>query len=279
MLPAGFRPANRPLQAGRKSALFLPFLILCTAAAQSPAAYILKLQGAWKANDRPIWAGEVVRAGERLHSGNPDDSISLVLYDGAYLKCEPGKPRPPKCAQPIDLPAEAPPNGVIAAFFDRLTNRDLPAIPFVPSRGIGPPPPVQLRDAVLSPKGLVVDFADALSGPPPSDLHVTLKPLELPPSCPTLDAKLTSHATTAGLPDLKPGCMGLYQLSSADYSMEAAAPATVLFVPAAQNDRASKLLAEAADRASQWQDASDPEKRMFLRVSLSAIRQILRTTK
>src|SRR5439155_26307082 len=115
-LRAGFRPANRPLQAGRKSVPFLPFLLICTAAAQSPAAYILKLQGAWKANERPIWAGQVVHAGERLHSANPDDSISLVLYDGAHLKCEPGKLRPPKCAQPIELPAEAPPKGIIAAF-------------------------------------------------------------------------------------------------------------------------------------------------------------------
>jgi hypothetical protein len=259
--------------------LFLPFLLICTAAAQSPAGYILKLQGAWKANDRPIWAGDVVHSGEHLHSNNPDDSISLVLYDGSYLKCEPGKPRPPKCTQPIVFSPETPPKGLIAAFFDRLTNRDLPAIAFVTSRGIGPPPPVQLRDAVLSPKGVIVDFADALSGPPPFDLHVILKPLELPQSCPTLDAKLASQATTVGLPDLKPACMGLYQLSSADNSMEAAAPATVLFVPAAQYDRASKLLAEAADRASQWQNASDVEKRMFLRVSLSAIRQILRTAK
>lgn len=248
--------------------------------AQTPAGYVLGAQkDAWTAKSadgktRTLSQGGLIYAGDQLSSNPPGAALSLVMSDGTYRRCAKEYVASPTC-KPFTVPAAPETPKLLKAFFDRLSNKNLPPLASVTSRGAEGTPPVQLRDAVLQRKGEIVDFADAVSAPPPSDLHLLLEPMELSDSCPLLQVKLTAHTREAGLPGLKPACFGIYQLSSTDQSMETALPATVLFVQPAQFETASKMLAEAADRASQWQGASEAEKRTFLRVTLSAVRQTL----
>src|SRR5947199_3054431 len=128
MTRAGFRKIGFvPPWRFRKPAMgrlasFLPLLLACSAAAQSPGGYVLKLQGSWMVDNHPLHVGDVVRANQLLNTANPDDSISLVLYDGTYLNCVRGKTRPTKCTLPINIHTEAKREKLMLSLIKRLTN-------------------------------------------------------------------------------------------------------------------------------------------------------------
>jgi len=263
---------------------FAALVVLSGAAAwgqSDPAAgYILKCAGAWTASlngkERPLKAGAVVNPGDKLHSNPPDALLGLVLYDGTYLKC----PNADKCKQPLEIPARPAPQGTLSAFLDRLQNKHLPPVAFVTSRAAGAPvPPVELRDAIVTPAGSRLDLTPALSDAPPLELHFYLEPLDAPAGCEAMLFKLAASARTVEVSDFHARCNGLYQLSATDDSMLAAYPATILFVAPADAARAARTLDEAASATARWQLAGEDEKRTFRRLTLGAIQQTLQSAK
>lgn len=263
----------------RSLATFAVFFVIAAWGQNDPAAgYILKCAGIWTAShngqDRPLKAGTVVNPGDKLHSNPPDAVLGLVLYDGTYLKC----PSSDKCKQPLEIPARAKPQGTISAFLDRLQNKHLPPVAFVTSRAAGSaPPPVELRDAVVAHAGTLLDLSRVLSGAPPVELHLYLEPLDAPAGCGAELFKLAASAGTLEASDFDARCNGLYQLSGTGDSMEGAYPATILFVAPGQQARAERMLDEAAGATAQWQLAGEDERRTFLRLTLGAIQQSLRS--
>jgi hypothetical protein len=161
----------------------------------------------------------------------------------------------------------------------RLSNQQRPPINFVTSRGFGPPPPIKLKDGVLPATGANVDFSKALSAPPPSDLRLILKPIELPTQCKPLELKLSPGIHSMVIPGLVPACLGLYELASTDKAMESASPATVLLLSPNQLAGASKLFSDAAALSGRWRDLDEDEQHSFSRIALSAIQQSLQSQK
>ncbi len=166
----------------------------------------------------------------------------------------------------------------LSAFLDRLQNKCLPPVAFVTSRAAGSThPPVELRDAIVIPAGKRLDLSGVLSGAPPAELHLYLEPLDAPAGCGAVLFRLAASARTTEASDFDPRCNGLYQLSGTGDAMEGAYPATVLLAGAGQRARAQRMLDEAAGVTAQWQSAGEDERRTFLRLTLSAIQQSLRS--
>jgi hypothetical protein len=255
------------------------FAVAAQAQDDPAAGYILKCAGQWTASrngqDRPLQAGTAVKPGEQLHSNPPDALLGLVLYDGTYLKC----PNSDKCKQPIRIPPREQAQSAIAAFLDRLENRHLPPVAFVTSRGAGTgPPPVELYDAVV-PSGARLDLSAVLSAVPPVEMHLYLEPLVAPSGCGAMLFQLAAQQRSVAAGDFQPQCNGLYQLSATGESMQGAYPATVLIVAPAEQARAARRLAEAAGATANWQSAGEDERRTFLRLTLGAIQQSLKSSR
>ncbi|MDR3698218.1 MAG: hypothetical protein P4L56_01205 [Candidatus Sulfopaludibacter sp.] len=261
------------------------FAIWCAVAGQAqdnPAAagYILKCAGQWTASlngqDRPLQAGVAVKPGEQLHSNPPNALLGLVLYDGTYLKC----PNSDKCKQPIRIPPREQAQSAISAFLDQLENKHLPPVAFVTSRAAASgPPPVELRDAVVPSGAARLDLSSVLSAAPPVELHLYMEPLDAPAGCGATLFKLPAQERSVEAGDFQPKCNGLYQLSGTGDSMEGAYPATVLIVAPADQARAAHRLAQALELTAKWQSAGEDERRTFLRLTLGAIQQSLKSSR
>jgi hypothetical protein len=261
-------------------AVFLLFSLAGQAQDDPAAGYILKCAGQWTASlngqDRPLKAGNAVKPGEQLHSNPPNALLGLVLYDGTYLKC----PNSDKCGQPIRIPPRAKAQSALSAFLDRLENRHLPPVAFVTSRAAGSaPPPVELRDAIVPSGTSRLDLSPVLSAAAPVELHLYLEPLDVPAGCDAALFKLAPHERTVEPGDFHPKCNGLYQLSGTGDTMEGAYPATVLIVNPSEQARAARELSQAVAATSQWQSAGEDERRTFLRLTLAAIQQSLKSTR
>jgi hypothetical protein len=263
----------------------LAFLSVFSMYAQTDdaAGWVLSADGTWTASakggqPRKLQAGVVVKPGESLQGTPADANLGLVLYDGTYLRCGRSNPSKPSCKQPIAIPERAKSKGILSAFMDQLTNKHLPPVAFVTSRGAqSAPPPVELRDAVLPVNGNTLDLTFALNRTAPEDLHFYLEPLDAPKGCTDLIFTLPKSAQSAKAPGFQPGCEGLYILSSTDSSMQGVYPATVLFVPPAKQARAEKMLEDASHVTAGWQSAAENEVRTFRRLTLGAIQQSLRS--
>ncbi len=256
---------------------FLALLLSVAGRAQTdpPSGYVLKCAGQWTATrngqDRPLKPGVVVNPGDKLHSNPPDAILSLVLYDGTYLKC----PASDKCKQPIQIPPRAQAQGTLSAFLDRLTNKHLPPVAFVTSRAAGSPSaPVELHDAVLAGGGAELDLSAVLSATPAVSIPLYLEPLDAPAGCDATLFKLPAGQREVDAP-LPARCNGLYQLSGTGESMEGTYPATMLLVSPGERADAERRFRDAVAAAAQWHGAGEDEKRTFLRLTLSAIRQSL----
>jgi hypothetical protein len=264
----------------------LIFVAVLSSAQSDPAGYILKASGAWTATlngqNRSLKAGATVNPGDKLHSEPTDAVLGLVLYDGTYLKC--GRQNPDagsaRCRQPIEIPARQQSQNIFSAFLDRLQNKHLPPVAFVTSRGAeSGPPPVELREAVVSSAGSSLDLSSVLSKTAASELHLYLEPLDAPQGCADMLFAVRAGARSVPAGKLQPRCNGLYQLSATDASMQSAYPATILIVAPASQSRGSRMLSQAAERAAQWQSAGEDERRTYLRLTLGAIQQELRSSK
>ena len=259
-------------------AVILALLLAIAGQAQGdpPAGYVLKCGGQWTASqngkDRPLQSGTVVNPGEQLHSNPANALLTLVLYDGTYLRC----PSSDKCKQPIQIPARAKAQGTISAFLDRLQNRRLPPVAFVTSRAAGaPPPPLELHEAVVATGGPRLDLSAVLSATPSTPLSLSVEPLDAPRECAATLIQVSAGERSVAGEEIPPRCNGLYQVTAGGEAMQAAYPATVLFVDASQKPEAERRLQEAVLATAQWQAAGEDEKRTFLRLSLGGIQRSL----
>ncbi|HWD00571.1 MAG TPA: hypothetical protein VG456_27630 [Candidatus Sulfopaludibacter sp.] len=261
----------------------LALLLPVSGYAQNDAAgYILSASGSWTAKlngrERPVKAGATVNPGDQLNCSRPDAILGLVLYDGTYVKC--GSSGMPKCSPPIQVPPRKAAQGIFSAFLDRLQNKHLPPVAFVTSRGRDSgPPPLELRDAVVTSAGGPLDLSSVLSVPAPPELHLYIEPLDAPSGCGAILFKLAAASRQVDAGDFQPRCNGLYQLSATDASMQSAYPATLLFVAPGEQERGSRMLSEAAATAAAWKGAAENERRTYLRATLDAIQQNLRSSK
>ena len=224
------------------------------------SGFVLTMKGGWKGGDgRPLASGKPVKAGETLTADSPG-AISLALYDGTHPHCS--------GCQKLLINPEAPRGEFWSMLKNRLQNQDRPPISFVTSRGVGPTPPVKLKDAIVTVSGTSLDLSPVLSAAPAGGLTIVMTPLEAAAHCPTLTFKMTELSQFTVV---EKACPALYELASTDESMEAAYPATVLLVPRPKAAEANRLLAQAEQIAAGWNDATEDERRRFMRVSLSAI--------
>jgi hypothetical protein len=168
---------------------------------------------------------------------------------------------------------------VLAAFLDRLQNKRLPPVAFVTSRGRdNGPPPAELRDGVVAADSSKLDLSRVMSVAA-SELHFYLEPLDAPAGCGALLFKMPAGTRAVPVAEFHPRCNGLYQLSATDAAMQGSYPATVLFVAPVEEARAARMLDDAVRVTAQWQSAGEEEKRTFLRLTLGAIQQTLRSGK
>lgn len=260
----------------RAAILAVLFAIAGQAQSDPPAGYVLKCGGQWTASqngkDRVLQSGTVVNPGEQLHSNPPNALLTLVLYDGTYLRC----PSSDKCKQPIQIPARRKAQGTISAFLDRLQNKRLPPVAFVTSRAAGaPPPPIQLHEAVVATGGPRIDLSTLLSAAPAATLSLSVEPLDAPRDCPATLIQVPPGERSVARDEIPAKCNGLYQITAGGEAMQGAYPATVLFVDAAQKPDAERRLREAVQATERWQAAGEDEKRTFLRLSLGGIQHSL----